>query len=50
MKFLDDDYQYIFYSIEEHYDSEKDWLESLSPEIYEAYNEFTSDKDYKEDY
>lgn len=50
MNFYDDELQYLYYSLDEHFDNEKDWLESLSPEILDAYNEYTTDKDNKENY
>lgn len=39
--------QYLY---EDRFCSEDEWLEDLSPNVLEAYHEYTSNKDDKEDY
>ena len=46
-----DDYCFTYSELcDLHFDKEEDWLEFLSPEILEAFNEYNFDQDYKEDY
>lgn len=44
------EYENTKYPFEDRYLNEQDWLEQLSPSILEAFNEYTIDQSYKENY
>lgn len=49
MNKYDDDYRYTYSELtEDEFISRLDWLEYLSPQAIEAYNEYIEDTSYKE--